>query len=180
MKNTQGFSYIEVLVSLVILATGILGAVAMQTTAQKGSFDAMQRSQASALAQDIIERMRSNDVTILSGYAGVFGDSGESAPLSSCEAPDELCTPIELRANDLYQWEQKLLGADVKKGNSNVGGLVGALGCITFNDNAVTVAVSWESKTKTKTLVNTDNGFASDCKITGDARHRLIVEAFIF
>ena len=54
-------TFIEVLIALVILIMGILGAVAMQATAKKGSFDAMQRSVASALAQDIIERMRGND-----------------------------------------------------------------------------------------------------------------------
>jgi type IV pilus assembly protein PilV len=32
----------------------------MQAVAQKSSFDAMQRSIASSLAQDIIERMRNN------------------------------------------------------------------------------------------------------------------------
>ena len=58
-------TFIEVLIALVILIMGILGAVAMQATAKKGSFDAMQRSVASALAQDIIERMRGNDATAL-------------------------------------------------------------------------------------------------------------------
>ena len=71
-KKTQqcGMTFIEVLIALVIMVTGILGAVAMQATAKKGSFDAMQRALASALAQDIIERMRSNDATTLANYAG--------------------------------------------------------------------------------------------------------------
>ena len=67
IKSQKGMTFIEVLVALLILVTGILGAVAMQATAKKGSFDAMQRSVASALAQDILERMRSNDSTALSG-----------------------------------------------------------------------------------------------------------------
>lgn len=71
-KSQKGMTLIEVLVALVILVTGIFGAVAMQASAKKGSFDAMQRSVASALAQDIIERMRSNDsdVLILENYQG--------------------------------------------------------------------------------------------------------------
>ena len=60
----KGMTFIEVLIALVIMVTGILGAVAMQATAKKGSFDAMQRSLASSLAQDIIERMRSNNATL--------------------------------------------------------------------------------------------------------------------
>ena len=74
LKN--GFTFIEVLIAMFILVTGILGAVAMQATAKKASFDAMQRSLASALAKDVIERMRSNKASLLAGYAG--SDYGET------------------------------------------------------------------------------------------------------
>ncbi|MCI2283138.1 type IV pilus modification protein PilV [Colwellia sp. MSW7] len=67
-KKQRGMTFIEVLVSLFIMVTGILGAVAMQANAKKGSFDAMQRSLASSLTQDIIERMRSNDFNTIGAY----------------------------------------------------------------------------------------------------------------
>ncbi|MFB1015737.1 MAG: hypothetical protein QMC51_08795 [Alteromonadaceae bacterium] len=44
----------------------------MQATAKKGSLDALQRSIASALTQDILERMRSNDVNELNNYANTY------------------------------------------------------------------------------------------------------------
>ena len=81
----QGMTLIEVLVALFVLVTGVLGAIALQTNAKQGSFDAMQRSLASALAQDIIERIRSNnaDAVILEGYEGIYGiNAAGNAPRS--------------------------------------------------------------------------------------------------
>ena len=86
IKKHYGMTFIEVLVALFILVSGILGAVAMQHTSKKGSFDAMQRSLATTLAQDIIERMRSNDAntTILNQYVGTYGNEERTAPSPSC------------------------------------------------------------------------------------------------
>lgn len=64
MKNQfpsqHGFSMIEVLVTLVILAFGILGLAGMQSVGLKNSQASLHRSQASLVAYDIIDRMRSN------------------------------------------------------------------------------------------------------------------------
>jgi len=56
----KGFSLIEVLVTMVVIALGLLGFAAMQAQSLKSNRIAMQRSQATILAQDIIERMRVN------------------------------------------------------------------------------------------------------------------------
>ena len=112
LKN--GFTFIEVLVALFILVTGILGAVAMQASAKKGSFDAMQRSVASALAQDIIERMRSNDASVLADYArSNYGEALNSVPTKRCNTLAQLCNATEMSINDQYEWEMSLMGADV-------------------------------------------------------------------
>ena len=76
IQRQNGMTFIEVIIAMVILVVGILGAVAMQASAKKGSFDAMQRSIASALAQDILERMRSNNAGALNLYNGLtFGQA---------------------------------------------------------------------------------------------------------
>ena len=76
----KGMTFIEVLIALVIMVAGILGAVAMQATAKKGSFDAMQRSLASSLAQDMVERMRSDDSSTLINYISTEYGSGVTCP----------------------------------------------------------------------------------------------------
>lgn len=171
----KGMTFIEVLVALFILVTGVLGAVAMQATVKKGSFDAMQRSVASALAQDIVERMRGNDATALGGYVkSDYGVTLDGVPDKRCNTFAGACTPAEMVTNDLYEWEAALMGADVLKGTAKVGGLVGGRACITNNLNAFTIVVSWQGRTDIS-----DSKKANDCGTTGDKRRQVIVEAFI-
>lgn len=181
MKKQIGMTFIEVLVALVILSTGILGAVAMQATAKKGSFDAMQRAIASAYAQDIIEKIRANqsDTATLASYAGTFGDGGQSAGLR-CNTVASICNPAQMVTNDLYEWEQRLQGADVKNGVKNAGGLVDARGCIEHNDNAITVVVSWQGRASTKDSADADYALENNCGSKTDKRRQLVVNAFIY
>lgn len=184
MHKSSGMTFIEVLVALVILATGILGAVAMQASATKGSFDAMQRSIASAYAQDIIEKIRSNrsSTNILEAYEGTYGGGSEASNLG-CNKETSLCTPVQMVANDRYEWEQRLLGADVKLGTKNVGGLMSAKGCIEHNKNSVTVVVSWEGRASTKDSADLkESTLATNCgkKTDNTNRRQVIVKAFIF
>lgn len=174
-QKARGMTFIEVLIALVIMVTGILGAVAMQAMAKKGSFDAMQRSLASSLAQDIIERMRSNDATALGNYAGTdYGVTLNAIPSKRCIASDGLCTSAEMNTNDLYEWESALMGADVKKGSSNAGGLVDARACVTVNNNAINVVITWQGRTE---IVN---GSTEGCGDSGNKRRQVLVEAFIY
>ena len=186
--SQKGMTLIEVLVALVILVTGIFGAVAMQASAKKGSFDAMQRSVASALAQDIIERMRSNDsdILILESYQGVYGAALNTAPSVRCNSAAALCNNVQMVTNDLYEWEVKLMGADVSVGGKNAGGLVGAIGCIDHNKNSVTVVISWQGRVETVDGYDVDNKsstaatLANSCGTSGNKRRQVTVEAFVY
>lgn len=183
LRKQQGMTFIEVLIALFILVTGILGAVALQASVKKGSFDAMQRSLASSLAQDMLERMRSNNATlagsVLNNYAGTnYGSGALAAPSVRCDAIGNICSPAQRVTNDLYEWEQALMGADVKSADDgNVGGLNGARGCIAEANNAVTIAISWEGRTETS------DGAADSsvkCGTGSNKRRQLVIEAFIF
>lgn len=182
MKHHKGLTFIEVLVSLVILATGILGAVAMQASAKKGSFDAMQRSIASAYAQDILERMRSNssDIITLESYEGVYGNGGVSIPSVRCNAQGALCSSVEMKTNDLYEWERSLMGADVTEESKFKGSLADAQGCIEHTDNFVTVVIAWQGRTSTKDSADTENELSKSCGRTNNKRRQTVVSAFIF
>ncbi len=176
VKKQSGMTFIEVLVALVILTTGILGAVAMQATAKKGSFDAMQRSVASAVAQDIIERIRSNsaDSVALANYVGTYGADALAVPPIRCQTPASLCTSAEMATNDLYEWSELLRGADAKTNANNTGGLMGARGCIQRNNQTITVVISWQGRTATV------DGGDIDCGDSSAQRRQLSLSAFIF
>lgn len=126
---------IEVLVTLLIISVGFLNMAGLQTTAKRSNFDAVQRTTAVVLAQDIAERMRANPIS-LAGYltpvAGVGGGT-RSAPVPACAAAAK-CTPLQLTAMDLYQWERSIDGASesrtVGASTTNTGGLVNPTGCI--------------------------------------------------
>lgn len=175
INKQKGMTFIEVLVALFIMVTGILGAVAMQANAQKGSFDAMQRSLASSMAQDIIERMRGNNSAALNLYAAnsPYG-SGKVTAAPTCNSSAALCTPAQMVTHDLYGWEQALMGADVTSGGNNTGGLVGGTGCITVVGNTVTVVVAWQGKAET-----VDANQAAACGTAGNTRRQMMIDAFI-
>ncbi|WP_426360003.1 type IV pilus modification protein PilV [Pseudocolwellia sp. HL-MZ19] len=182
-KSNKGFTLIEVLVALFILSTGILGAVAMQASAKKGSFDAMQRSMASTLAQNIIERMRGNDAqvetNVLNGYNGNYGINPLNAPGNRCNLSTSLCTAGELITNDLYEWEQSLIGADSKNINANVGGLNEVVGCISHSNNNVTVVISWEGREDTSDGATDNDEFGKNCGASNTKRRQIAINAFI-
>jgi len=58
LRGKEGFSLIEVLVALAILAVGLLGLALFQTTAIKGNAIAAKWTVATELAQDRLERFR--------------------------------------------------------------------------------------------------------------------------
>jgi len=181
--SNRGFTLIEVLVALFILSTGILGAVAMQASAKKGSFDAMQRSLASAYAQNILERMKGNNAqvgaNVLNGYNGNYGINPLNAPGNRCNLSTSLCTPAELISNDLYEWEQSLIGADSKNINANIGGLTDVVGCINHSNSNVTIAISWEGREETSDGATSNDEFGQNCGTATTKRRQIVINAFI-
>jgi type IV pilus assembly protein PilV len=178
-SSQKGVMFIEVLIAVFILTTGILGAAAMQASAKKASFDAMQRSLASSLAQDIIERMRANDVASLENYQGTnYGDSLNAKPdeAGRCRQANSQCDANTILNNDLYEWELALMGEDVTN-NGATGGLVDGIGCINVNGNRVRVTISWQGKVKLSDAVYSSSGV--NCGKSGNKRRQVVINAFI-
>lgn len=59
-KNSQGFSLIEVLVTIVLTTVGILGMVALQSKSIQYTQDSVNRNTAIALTNELVEIMRAN------------------------------------------------------------------------------------------------------------------------
>lgn len=98
MKKQNGFTLIEILVTVVVLAVGLLGLAGLQATSLKFNSTAYQRSQATNLAYDIADRMRAN---IIDARAGLYDIAiGQSAPAGTT-----------LVALDRQEWRQALTNA---------------------------------------------------------------------
>jgi type IV pilus assembly protein PilV len=63
----KGITLIEILVTIVILALGMLGLVGLQANSLRYNLGAYQRTQATFLAYDIIDRMRLNQSAAYNG-----------------------------------------------------------------------------------------------------------------
>ncbi|HSX59410.1 MAG TPA: type IV pilus modification protein PilV [Tahibacter sp.] len=99
--RAAGFSLLEVLVSMIILSIGLLGLAALQAFSIKANQSANYRTQATALAYDLLDRMRANRNELIAGrYFTNYG----SAP-GSC--PDTGGTPPSTGAasRDVYDWK---------------------------------------------------------------------------
>ena len=59
-RRQNGGSMIEVVVTMVLVAVGLLGQAALMAQTSKSSTTSLMRSQATILAYDILERMRLN------------------------------------------------------------------------------------------------------------------------
>lgn len=83
MSRQTGSSLLEVLIAVVILAFGLLGLAGLQATSVKSSHSAYQRSQATLLAYDIVDRMRAARAAAI---AGRFDDGSAHADRSTWDA----------------------------------------------------------------------------------------------
>jgi len=98
-KRQSGFTLIEVLVSVIVLSVGLVGVAGLQAVALKNNQSAFMRSQASALAYDLADRMRSN---VLTADSNLY-DPATAATVTACKTTAG-CTPQQLAQNDLAEW----------------------------------------------------------------------------
>lgn len=170
-----GFTLIEVLVTFVILAVGVLGIVSLLSVSKTSEYEAVQRARAVTMADGMLERIRNNPsglaayVTGLDASEAIGGGSqGADEPEANCA--DAACDPDELALHDLWSWEQVLDGTGVTVGISTAtAGLAGPKGCITFVPRApwersgqLSVLLQWRG------LQESTDGVAAGDDVCGD------------
>lgn len=113
MKKTKGFTLIEVLVTVVVLAIGLLGLAGLQATGMRFNHSAYLRSQATILSYDIFDRMRANKTQAEGTMAYAIDITETKSTTSYCETdashttPDS-CSPSQIAAFDLNRWKSAL------------------------------------------------------------------------
>jgi type IV pilus assembly protein PilV len=76
IKDTRGFTLLEVMIALVILAIGLLGLAGLQIIAIKGNSFGQQMTVASTLAQNQLEELRENAGSLSDGNDTVTDQNG--------------------------------------------------------------------------------------------------------
>ncbi|PKG76416.1 type IV pilus modification protein PilV [Shewanella sp. GutCb] len=173
MKNQQkGLSLIEVMVSLVILVVGLIGIFNLHIIAKRGSFESFQQTQATYLANDIINRMKLNRSQLLlyrGTYAGLLSKPGKSCDVGV--GATVICSNAETRTWDLYQWEQLFGGASELQGTKSVGGLDGATACVDVKATGeVLVVMTWRGVRSVSDGASNKSDFVKGCGTANDRR----------
>ncbi|NJD05253.1 MAG: type IV pilus modification protein PilV, partial [Methylococcaceae bacterium] len=101
---TEGFTLVEVLVAVLVLAIGLLGMAGLQAVGLKNNNTAYLRSQATFLAYELADRMRANNAVLNEFYGTVTGT--EANPNNDCTSAP--CSQQDMAKNDIYQWLQSL------------------------------------------------------------------------
>lgn len=123
-RRQRGTTLLEVLITMVILAFGLLGIAAFQAKAQVGSIEAYQRAQAVVLLEDLQAR--------INGNSGAAASYVTASPLGTPDTTQPAnCNGVAAgSARDLCEWSNALKGVAEVKGEANVGAMTGARGCI--------------------------------------------------
>ncbi|MDP2153577.1 MAG: pilus assembly protein [Methylotenera sp.] len=115
----SGTSLIEVMVTIVIMAFGLLGLAGLQMKTRSIEMESYQRAQAMVILNGMASQLqmnRNNAETYVA--AGVIGESVEN------------CTGKVGADYDLCQWGNALKGAAESSGGTNLGAMIGAKACV--------------------------------------------------
>jgi type IV pilus assembly protein PilV len=102
----RGFSMLEILITLVIIATALLGTAGLQINAIRMNQSSQFRTQAVFLASDIAERMEANKVAAI---AGNYVVAQTSTPSTATDCSTGSCDSTTLAAWDISQWENAII-----------------------------------------------------------------------
>lgn len=76
MQTQTGMTMVEVLVTVLVLAVGLLGLASLQAVALRNNISGYERSQATILAMDMLDKMRLNRTAARAGNYDVSFDEG--------------------------------------------------------------------------------------------------------
>ena len=189
----RGFTLLEVLISLLVIALGLLGLAGLQARLQQAEFESYQRSQAIVLLYDMVDRIRANKATA-SCYAITTNTTNGTPYLGTGATASTGCAASTAAYNTmadagLAEWDGLLDGAAEKSSGNSVGAMIGARGCVSYGGSATeivsggvtvagtgiyTVSVSWQGTSDSAIpSANCANGLYGD-----ETRRRTISTTF--
>ena len=147
-QRQSGFSMIEVLISLVLIAVAMFGQIGLQISAMKFGKSGALRSQAVFLANELAERMESNKTGAVAGSYVIAPSTTVTAAGTNCMTT--ACSATDLATYDIYEWTTRasdlLPSASWQVDNT-----------VTGNPSTYTIRLSWEDRraNSTKTTYST-------------------------
>lgn len=130
-RGMGGFSLIEVLVALIVLAVGLLGFALLQTMNLRFTQSANYKTEATNLAYDLLDQMRANryQAVLYSGSSGAGFTAGTVA-VDGCSRP--IGTAATIAAN-IARWQCQVVEALGPTASAEV----------TYSNGDVAVVIAW-------------------------------------
>ena len=146
-KAAAGFAMVEVMVTVVVMTFGLLGVAGLVSRSFVTETEAVQRTQASMLLQDMASRIEANRAQVAAYVTGDNGLTGyptnEYPPTGAVIACNGAATIAD---RDRCDWGQLMAGSEERIAGDNAGVLIGAIGCVyeldAFN-RVYAIAISW-------------------------------------
>ncbi len=154
--NQQGFSLIEVLVAIIIIAIALFGTAGLQLAAMRLGQGGVFRSHAVFLAQDIAERIEGNATAAIAGSYAVASTNTAPALDQTCETG--ACTQTQLAAYDVSQWANTV-ASSLPQSTWSI------TQTVTGNPSTYRIVISWIDR-RTKTTDANIAGIADSYTLT--------------
>lgn len=133
----NGFSMVEVLVTMLILSICLLSLAGLQSKMQVSQIESYQRSQAIVIIKDIASRIETNR-NRASSYV-------TTTPLglgAACNTNSSGSTLAQIDANEICN---NLIGAAEISGANKAGAMIGGLGCVDdIGNNEYMITLAWK------------------------------------
>ncbi|NQX90438.1 MAG: type IV pilus modification protein PilV [Halioglobus sp.] len=161
--HDQGIAMLELMIALLIFSVGVMGFARAQLLGKQAAYDALQRSIATVLAGDVLERMRANASHVRLDSVHALGGAAGWLPRPAADCETSSCVGAQWAVYDLWHWQQQLRG----------GTLLYPQACIVTTAGTVRVEISWRAMSRA-----VDEG-SSPCAEDGGRRHRLTLFSFL-
>jgi type IV pilus assembly protein PilV len=136
MKQS-GFTLLEVLVAMLVLAIGLLGLAGLMASSMRNNLSASHRTQATWMAYDIVDRMRSNRAgAVTGGYATAMGTA------ATCSTAFPTGT---VPAQDIAAWKNQL-ACSLPAGNGSI--------AVDTATREATILIQWNDSRGNQGLAN--------------------------
>ncbi|TAL47466.1 MAG: type IV pilus modification protein PilV [Methylovulum sp.] len=130
MNKNTGFTLVEVLIAMLVLAVGLLGLAGLQATSLGSNQSAYNRSQATQFAYDLADRMRAN-VAAMATYTAILPLGNAQAKPNCLTTPG--CSPANMAENDLFEWNSAITST-----------LPSGVGAIAVASGVFTITITWD------------------------------------
>jgi type IV pilus assembly protein PilV len=183
LTRTGGFALTEVLITIVLVAFGLLGLAGLMSRSFVAEVEATQRTQAMMLLHDMASRIEANRREAADYVTGDEIRGGQS--LGHLRGEQNCAALATTPERDLCEWNNQLVGVADQVNAGAAGVLPRAVGCIHEIDEALriySITIAWQGVNE-GVEPSQDEGFApARCgkdlygrNVNGDETHRRLL-----